>query len=770
MNDQSTINGNGEDDPDLPTPKIPNYELVKLIGQGSFGQVWIALDATNSPCALKIIHKRRTKEELFWKEFKGVQNYLPISRSNLGLVTILHVGVSENESFFYYTMELADNIHGDSQEKDWSSYEAKSLSSQIRSSAAPCPLDQFHQISQNLTNGLAHLHKKGLVHRDIKPSNVIFVNGSAKLADVGLVTLREDASTFIGTTGYIPPEGPGTPAGDVYALGKTLYEVFTGNSVQSFPSLPTLVGGTHPEEKLFAAFNLVISQACTPNYLERIKDGQSFQKALSEANNTPSIPRKNTKVLKKYFAIATLALVIGFFGYDFKLNNSDYTKFLRGELKNGFQTIRSLPELLESKLLTENEDGFIFGAEDPEQNSSEIANSNIPKKLDDKNIEQERYLPRQKPEELKLTEQSSGTSERLVNEKLESNTHVVEVLPNFKKSSRTEASTSPQPPLAELPANVTHEIVPSKNLPLQRQPVPQITERFLEPIKQKPVGLIPENIPASSDDLIGENSIARDSKSKSHESPQTNAPKVSTPKKPNPNPTIGSPFVWEEMKLTMPWVPPGECLMHTRNGMKINKSFPQTIKFSSGFWMSKFEITQFTFFKVMKKNPASNRKQSNLPVENVSFNNALDFCKKLTDIAREKKAIDSDYLFSLPFETDWEYACKAGSNSKFSWGKNLSTSHANFRNPNHRSGKTMPVGSFHPNKWGFHDMHGNISEWCQTSTKIAFDSDRSLTVALGGAFNNTSDLCSAEHRSFYNKSEKWHNLGFRICLKKIINY
>ena len=769
MNDQSTINGNGEDDSDLPTPKIPNYELVKLIGQGSFGQVWIALDATNSPCALKIIHKRRTKEELFWKEFKGVQNYLPISRSNLGLVTILHVGVSEDDSFFYYTMELADNVHGDSQETDWSSYEAKSLSSQIRSSAASCPLDQFHQISQNLSNGLAHLHKNGLVHRDIKPSNVIFVNGSAKLADVGLVTLGEDASTFIGTTGYIPPEGPGTPAGDVYALGKTLYEVLTGNSVQSFPSLPTLVGGTQPEEKLFAAFNLVISQACTPNYLERIKDGQSFQKALFEANKTPSIPSKNTKTKKKYFAIAFLVLVIGFFGYDYKINNSGYTNFLKGELKNGYQTIRSLPELLESKLLTQNEDGFIFGAEDPEQKFPETANSNIPKKSDDKNIDQERYLPRQKPEELKLTEQSSGTSERLVNEKLESSTQLVD-LPNFKKSSRTEASTSPQSPLAELPANVTHEIVPNKNLPLQRQPVPQITERFLEPIKQKPVGLIPENIPASSDYLIGENSIARDRKSKSHESPQTNVPKVSTPKKPNPNPTIGSPFVWEEMKLTMPWVPPGECLMHTRNGMKINKSFAQTIKFSSGFWMSKFEITQFTFFKVMKKNPASNRKQSNLPVENVSFNNALDFCKKLTDIAREKKAIDSDYLFSLPFETDWEYACKAGSNSKFSSGKNLSASHANFRNPNHRSGKTMPVGSFHPNKWGFHDMHGNISEWCQTSSKIAFDSDRSVTVALGGAFNNTSDLCSAEHRSFYNKSEKWHNLGFRICLKKIINY
>ena len=99
---------------------------------------------------------------------------------------------------------------------------------------SPCNLDEFGEIALNLSNGLAHLHEKGLVHRDIKPSNVIFVNGVPKLADVGLVSIGSDASTFIGTTGYIPPEGPGTPQADIYALGKTLYELLTGNNIGAF--------------------------------------------------------------------------------------------------------------------------------------------------------------------------------------------------------------------------------------------------------------------------------------------------------------------------------------------------------------------------------------------------------------------------------------------------------------------------------------------------------------------------------------------------------
>ena len=71
-----------------------------------------------------------------------------------------------------------------------------------------------------LADALAHLHASGLVHRDIKPSNVVFVGGRPKLADIGLVARVAGADTLVGTLGYIPPEGPGSPAADIYSLGR----------------------------------------------------------------------------------------------------------------------------------------------------------------------------------------------------------------------------------------------------------------------------------------------------------------------------------------------------------------------------------------------------------------------------------------------------------------------------------------------------------------------------------------------------------------------
>ena len=110
MNDQKTFGG--EDAiprNNITKPRINDYQLIRVIGHGSFGEVWIALDATGTPCALKVIYKGDSEDKLFWKEFDGVKNYLPLSRSNLGLVTILHVGKDPQGLFYYYTMELADN-------------------------------------------------------------------------------------------------------------------------------------------------------------------------------------------------------------------------------------------------------------------------------------------------------------------------------------------------------------------------------------------------------------------------------------------------------------------------------------------------------------------------------------------------------------------------------------------------------------------------------------------------------------------------------------
>ncbi len=119
-----------------------------------------------------------------------------------------------------------------------STYSPRTLRSDLqRRGRLPC--DECLLIGLALATALDHLHRHGLVHRDIKPSNIVFVNGIPKLADIGLVTHVEATLSYVGTEGYLPPEGPGTPQADIFSLGKVLYEMATGRDRLDYPELPT---------------------------------------------------------------------------------------------------------------------------------------------------------------------------------------------------------------------------------------------------------------------------------------------------------------------------------------------------------------------------------------------------------------------------------------------------------------------------------------------------------------------------------------------------
>jgi serine/threonine protein kinase len=126
-----------------------------------------------------------------------------------------------------------------------------------------------------------------LTHRDIKPQNIIFVNGEPKLADLGLIAeIRppEQKRTFVGTPGYMPPppELPGTPQADIYALGIVLYVLSTGRGTAFFPEVSTTLAGD-AESVGFFALNTIILKACQPDPAQRYASALEMHRALQQA-------------------------------------------------------------------------------------------------------------------------------------------------------------------------------------------------------------------------------------------------------------------------------------------------------------------------------------------------------------------------------------------------------------------------------------------------------------------------------------------------------
>ncbi len=213
-------------------PLVPDYELLRRIGGGSYGEVWLARSkATGILRAAKIVWRRSFDDDRpFQREFEGIQRFERISREHPSQLALFHIGRNEEGGYFYYVMELGDDLQN---RLDPESYSPRTLRAELSNGRLPAA--RVLEVGLALTEALGHLHRRGLVHRDVKPSNVIFVNGRPKLADIGLVTDASDRCSIVGTEGYLPPEGPGAPQGDIFALGKVLYEAATSLDRREFP-------------------------------------------------------------------------------------------------------------------------------------------------------------------------------------------------------------------------------------------------------------------------------------------------------------------------------------------------------------------------------------------------------------------------------------------------------------------------------------------------------------------------------------------------------
>ena len=272
---------------------IPDHKIIRCIGEGAFGRVWLAVNTLGAYRAVKTIERSKfqSSKKGFEIEWEGIKKYAEISLSQPRMVAIFHVGRADDDSYFYYIMELGDDI-AQGRNIQPAVYQPHTLEAQIFSLRKRLSIKECTDIGIHLSEALYQFHSNGLLHRDVKPANIIYAHGVPKLTDIGLVSKIDDLSdNQIGTEGFSPIEGSNSVASDIYSLGKTLYEAATGLDRKQFPTPPKSWKNTL-ERDAFAELNDVLTTACHPDVNFRYSNCMDMHSDL--------LCMKRGKSLRKY--------------------------------------------------------------------------------------------------------------------------------------------------------------------------------------------------------------------------------------------------------------------------------------------------------------------------------------------------------------------------------------------------------------------------------------------------------------------------------------
>lgn len=244
------------------------------------------------------------------------------------------------------------------------------------------------------------------------------------------------------------------------------------------------------------------------------------------------------------------------------------------------------------------------------------------------------------------------------------------------------------------------------------------------------------------------------------------------------------------------WCPPGEFLMGgapDEPGRRADEDqVPVTL--TRGFWIGAFEVTQGEWRRVVGDFPGRQPSErfglgDDFPAYWVSWEDAQEFCRRLTGFARASGEIGDALAFRLPTEAQWEYACRAGTRGSTAFGPGLQLTQANFGGGRPEEfipgapGRATPVGAYPPNAWGIHDMHGNVFEWCQDwyHPRLPGGSDPDLSSVLGvrngdgsysrvrrgGAWNDPPIFLRSAMRLRYEPERSSDHIGFRVALVQL---
>jgi formylglycine-generating enzyme required for sulfatase activity len=227
------------------------------------------------------------------------------------------------------------------------------------------------------------------------------------------------------------------------------------------------------------------------------------------------------------------------------------------------------------------------------------------------------------------------------------------------------------------------------------------------------------------------------------------------------------------------WIPPGTFTLGSPDTEVDREASegPQTeVAVTRGFWMNRYEVTQGEYFAVMGANPSAFPGDPNRPVERVSWRDATNYCARLTAQERQAGRLPAGMHYRLPTEAEWEYAARAGTSTRFSFGDDpdyaMLASYGWFGGNNNVDGPKR-VGLKAPNPWGLFDMHGNVYEWCSdwldtyaggSATDLRGYPESVLCAARGGSYASSGRYCRSAYRYGFLQDYTDIYTGFRVVV------
>ncbi len=806
--DRPTQRVSSDDNETVRTPKkevvFDRYELVNELGKGGMGVVWLALDRElNSRVALKFLREEMTSEADALKELKG-EVIINRDLSHPNIVKTFDFVTNGRTSAISMEYVSGTNLHKLKTQREGKCFE----------------IEDIRQWVCQLCEAMHYAHQQKVVHRDIKPANLMLnERGELKVGDFGIGrtvadTINRVTKNTAGTPPYMSPQQTmgekAVPADDIYSIGATIYDLLTGDPPffrgaireQTLAKVPPPMTARRQELKRMgkaipSAWEKAVAACLAKEPSARPVTARALREMLEgKPVAQESTERRSRKGAKWLMAAATLVLLAGAGGaYYWKTRLPPAQPVAGPPRQNPTPTTAQppvqapvptppttavapgAPKLVESKTpvddliaagqITADEGAILNRALRGLQGDGEKALAS--RLLIDHTLSTDGwrgYSGLVPPGDENVAKLRPMLAAGLINEKEFGWLH------GALSSRKGEAEQT-----------LAQQLVEAKTLsPAQWRDQTQMyphLDPFLEKVKPLMAAgtVTPEEGKWLRDALAG-------SKNEGEKALATQLveEKTLTPGQWRAR-TQFSYVLKDDAVIDPAQLPPaidlplnasvGIRLLRMDSGpfvrgspkeelgRRTNELLPERIMITKPFFIGIYEVTQAQYTSIMPRSPSYWRGNPTWPIDQVDWRTLTGtngFLERLNRILATKNG--GSLMADLPSEDEWEYACRAGTQTSFNNGKNITSIEtdraldglANYNRA--ANGSPRPVGSHQPNAWGLYDMHGNVGEWCQSR------------YLRGGSWQSNAANCRATWRTQISADSSPSNqIGFRLVLR-----